>query len=370
MSFSVKVKGAAEEQFPVLNDRQKSVLKEVCDSFILTGIPVGSRTISRCGHISRSPATIRNEMADLESMGFLCSPHTSAGRRPTQMGYRFYVNFLLEFERVSQLEEALLGNIAQRFEEDQHQQEKFLRSTMRMTSDLTHLAGVALLPQKSDNSLRSVQLIRLLDDKAMFVMVDECGHISNQVVVIPADTTDDDLQKLTNFMNAELCNRRLSQIDVNLFKKSHEILVQYNSILSTLTERIRSAIQNPLGNAVFLEGFANFFNTGEFKDAEKMRDMITLLDRKEALLNILAESLEKPDEIMVKLGFDSGLAVDDLAVVTAGYQGPNQSFGRIGLIGPIRMDYGRVVGTLAKISKALSDLFMGSEAKNTVKDSR
>lgn len=309
-------------------------------------------------------------MADLESMGFLCSPHTSAGRVPTQMGYRFYVHFLLEFERVSQLEESLLGTIAKRFEDEQHQQEKFLRSAVRIASDATHLAAVALPPQKLDNSLRSVQLFRLLDDKAMFVMVDECGHVSDQVIVLPAETTDEDLQKLTNFMNAEICHRRLPQINIDLFKKSHQILVQYNSILATLTERIRAAIQNPHGNAVFLEGFANFFDTGEFKDPEKMRRMISLLDRKEALLNILAESLENSDAIMVKMGSDSGLALDDLAVVTTRYQGPNQSYGRIGLIGPIRMDYERVVGTLAEISKTLSDLFMGNPMKKSEKDSR
>lgn len=346
------------EPFPVLNDRQKKVLKEVCDSFISTGIPVGSRTISRFSSLSCSPATIRNEMADLESMGYLYSPHTSAGRIPTEMGYRFYVQFLLEYARLSQMEEDLLGTLAQKYDQEQ-EHDKFLRTVTRLTSDFTRLAGVALPPQKSVNLLQSVQLIRLLPDRALFVLVDECGRVSNQTLVIPRETSDDDLLRLSNFINAELCRLPLADMESQVIKKSQEILHRYNNLLTTLTGRIREAIQNPHAEEVFMEGFINFFEQSEFKDPEKMRSMIKLLDQKERLLGILAESLENGDEVVVKVGSDSGLAVNDLAVVTARYRGPNRSYGRIGVIGPMRMDYARVVTTLVNISQSLSGLFMG-----------
>jgi heat-inducible transcriptional repressor len=146
----------------------------------------------------------------------------------------------------------------------------------------------------------------------------------------------------------------------DLFKKSHELLVKFNSLLSLLTEKIKKSLLNSDTNSVFMEGFVNFFEQSEFKEPEKMRQMISLLDEKESLLQLLAQSLEKGENIMVNIGADSGLAMPDLSIVTARYRGPNNSFGRIGLIGPLRMDYGKVVTTLANISQTLSDLFLGA----------
>jgi len=348
----------------LLNNRQRAVLKSVCDSYISTGIPVGSRTISKISGFFCSPATIRNEMADLESMGFLFSPHTSAGRIPTEKGYRFYVNFLLKFEQLSQMEESLIGVLAQKFEEEIFEQDKIIKKAIRLASDMTNLAGIGLIPQKSQKKLKSMQLIRLFEDRTLFVMVDECGQVSDEVVMIPPETTDDELQQLTNFLNAEICNHKVQEIDAILLRKSHKLIIQFNSLLSTLTKKIKAAIQNPGDEAVFLEGLVNFFEQNEFKDAEKMKKMVQLLDQKEALLNLLAKSLENSEEIMVNIGSDSGLAMNDLSIVTAKYRGPNDSYGRIGLIGPLRMHYGRVVATLANISKTLNRLFLGRQASD------
>ncbi|MBF0407033.1 MAG: heat-inducible transcription repressor HrcA [Candidatus Riflebacteria bacterium] len=347
-------------QFPLINERQKLVLKEVCGSFISTGLPVGSRTISKFSSLGCSPATIRNEMADLESMGLLTSPHTSAGRIPTELGYRFYVNCLLEFERLSQIEETIIASLAKKFEEKQHDNNVFLRSAIKLASDFTKLTGVALPPKKCETQVKRAQIIRLLEDKILLVLIDHSGNFTEHVIPISAEATEDDIQRLSNFLNAEICNRDLINIEGDLFKKSHQIISKFNSVLSFLTTQIKDAVRNPSGNEVFLEGFARFFESREFKDQDKMKNLVELLEKKESLLDILAESLEKGDDITVKLGSDSGLAVSDLAVVTARYKGPNNSYGRIGLIGPMRMDYSRVVGTLVNISKTISMLFNGS----------
>jgi heat-inducible transcriptional repressor len=350
-----------------LNPRQKSVLRGVCDAFISTGIPVGSRTISRGGCLACSPATIRNEMADLESMGYLFSPHTSAGRVPTEKGYRFYVNFLLEFERLSQLEESLVGVLAKKFEDQASENEKILRGAIRLACDITRLGGIVLTPQQSERKLRSIQLIRLLDDRVMMVAVDDTGHITDELLSVPPDTTDDDLIFLNNFLNQEMCGRYALELERDILKKSQNILTKYNRLLSSLVGRVMAAIRNPNDDSVFLEGFVHFFEQSEFRDNEKMKKMISLLDQKEALLNILAKSLENGEEIMVNIGSDSGLAISDLSIVTARYLGPNNSMGRIGLIGPLRMNYGRVVATLANISRALSGLFVGEAGRKTEK---
>ncbi|MBF0548215.1 MAG: heat-inducible transcription repressor HrcA [Candidatus Riflebacteria bacterium] len=355
------------EAFPKLNERQRLVLKDVCDSFISTGIPVGSRTISKFCSLNCSPATIRNEMADLESMGLLTSPHTSSGRVPTELGYRFFVNYLLEFERLSQLEESIISILARKFEEEHQEKDKFLRSAIRLASDFTSLTGMALPPKKCEKFLKTVQIIRLFEDKVLLIFVDHVGNFTEHVLPIPSETNDDDLQKLSNFLNVEVCNRDLSTLEPDLFKKSQRILSKFNSVLSMITSQIKKSLENPVGNEVFLEGFIHFFERKEFKDQDKMKSLIELLERKEELLKILVESLENGDDITVKVGSDSGLAVADLAVVTARYQGPNKTFGRIGLIGPMRMDYARVLGTLVNISRTISLLFTGASFKTPLK---
>jgi len=355
--------GSDKAQISPLNERQRRVLKEVCDAFISTGIPVGSRTISRFGGVAYSPATIRNEMADLESMGYLFSPHTSAGRIPTEKGFRFYSRFLIEFERVSQIEETLMGLLAEKFEQQNLEQDDVLRSAIRFACEKTRLPGIAIIPQKSSNRLQSIKLFRILEDKAMLVLVDECDHITDHLICIPSDTTDEALQILNHYLETQLCMKQSIENEANFLRKSHGFLVKYNNLLSQITARIKAAVQNNISDDFFLEGFMNFFEQPEFKDPEKMRTMLSLLDQKEVLLSLLAKSLENGDEIMVNIGSDAGLSVSDLSVVTARYCGPNQSFGRIGLIGPLRMDYGRVVATLTRISKALSDLFMFPDRK-------
>lgn len=364
MSLENTLKGLAVEKelHQELNERQKTVLKEVCDAFVFSGVPVGSRTISRLGTLSCSPATIRNEMADLEEMGYLFSPHTSAGRIPTEKGYKFYVNFLLKFERINRLEQDLIRVIGDRFEQRNRTTDKVLRSAIKLACEQTKLGGLIAPPQLAARKLVSIKLYRILEDKAMLVMVDESGEITDEVVKIPPETSDDALDQVTKLLDKQLCRRIAVENEMIFLKKSQDILTRYNQLLSIITDRVRTMIYNPASENLFLEGFVNFFEQPEFGDPQKMRKMISLLDKKEVLLDLLAKTLASEDDIMVNIGSDSGLAIDDLSIVTARYRGPNHSVGQIGLIGPIRMDYAGVVATLSDISKALTRLFVEENA--------
>ena len=344
-----------------LNYRQKTVLKEVCKNFIETGAPVGSRSISKSGNLTCSPATIRNEMADLETMGFLCSPHTSAGRIPTEKGYKFYVNFLIDYERISLMEEALIERIQKKSAQIHYEQQDILKSAIQYACQTTHLAGLALIPQQTKIPLKKVQFHKVVEDKAMLILVDELDNITDQIVKIPANTPDEILEKLSILLNAQLCHLKYHQFEQDYIRKTKQLLSKYNSLLTQLVKEIRNAARKPNINGLFLEGFVNFFDQPEFNDPEKMKEMISLLDQKESLLDLLAKSLESSDEIMVNIGSDSGLEVKDLSIVTAKYEGPNKSIGQIGLIGPLRMDYGRVVATLARLSTTLSKLLISDE---------
>jgi len=344
-----------------LNDRQKTVLREVCDAFISTGIPVGSRTLSKSSRLACSPATIRNEMADLELMGYLSSPHTSAGRVPTEKGYKFYVNFLIEFERISQLEESLIGKLAEISRETHLRQQDILKSAVQYACQQTRLAGVLIAPQQEHSNLRSIRLFRILENKAMLVTVDDSGNINDQVVNIPSETSDEVLQKLSILLNAQLCHQQYHNYEQNFIENTRQILSRYNSLLSQLVKQVQSAVNDSDTNSIFLEGFLNFFDQPEFNEPEKLRQMVCLLDQKENLLHLLARSLESKQEIVVNIGSDSGLAIKDMSFVTARYRGPNRTFGKIGLIGPLRMDYSRVVATLSRLSNTLSQLLMGDK---------
>lgn len=342
-----------------LNGRQRLVLKEVCDAFITTGIPVGSRTISRHSNLSCSPATIRNEMADLEELGYLFSPHTSAGRVPTEKGYRFYVDCLLQFERINQIEQTVMGLLTKRFEEHQNRNEAFFRSVIRLACAETKLGGLIMTPQLHERQWRAIRLLRILEDKALLVLVDESGAVTDELIAIDPAATDGDLEKLSNLLNSHLSCRTMMEKDLGLLRKSNSLLARYNDLLARISERIRAATVSPTHeNTIFLDGFVNFFEQPEFSDPQKMRGMVNLLDRKEILLKVLAEKLAAEEDIMIHIGSESGLAIDDLSLVTARYLGPNNSVGQIGMIGPLRMDYRRVVATLGHISKALTQLFI------------
>jgi len=181
------------------------------------------------------------------------------------------------------------------------------------------------------------------------------------VVNIPAATSDDVLEKLSILLNAQLCHQQYHQYEQNFIENTRQILSRYNNLLSQLVKQVQNAVSDPDTNSIFLEGFLNFFDQPEFNEPEKLKQMVCLLDQKENLLKLLAKSLESKQEIVVNIGSDSGLAIKDMSFVTARYRGPNRTFGKIGLIGPLRMDYSRVVATLARLSNTLSQLLIGDK---------
>ena len=350
-----------ENEETKLNERQKTVLKEVCESFISNGVPVGSRNLSKSSRLSCSPATIRNEMADLEEMGYLTSPHTSAGRIPTEKGYKFYVNFLVEFERIGHLEDDLIRRIADVSRENNLRQQDILKSAMKYACEQTHLAGVLLVPQQEHVNWQSVKLIRVVENKAMLIAVDDCANITNQIVDLPPEATDDVLEKLTVMLNAQLCNQQYHHYEQEYIEKTRRVISRYNNLLTHLVKRVKAANKESAEDSVYMEGFMNFFDQPEFSDPEKIKQMAALLNQKENLLNLLEKSLESNSEIVVNIGSDTGLAIKDMSLVTARYRGPNDSFGKIGLIGPLRMNYVNVVATLARLSTTLSQLLIGNQ---------
>lgn len=369
MSGVIKIKTLVSATSPIspteLDQRKKIILKEICDAFICTGEPVGSRTVSRYSKLSYSPATIRNEMQDLEELGYLFSPHTSAGRIPTEKGYKFYVAFLADYEKLIHFEEELFKKLIDQYEKAKEEKDELIRYAIKLAADQTKLAGVGVSPLSINQKINFIKLYRILDDKVMLVTVDVAGQISDQIISIDENLDDSALEKINNFLNEELCQRQVLINESEILKKSHALISRHKHLLSLLLKRIKKALANPTSDSVFLEGFLNFFEQPEFKDPDKMVTMLSLLEQKERILKLLAQNLnEREEKITIGIGSESGLDKKDLSLVTAKYYGPNQTVGKIGLIGPLRMNYARVVSILAQISSALTKVFTGCSILN------
>ncbi len=340
----------------LLNERQARVLKLVCDTFITTGEPVGSRTLAKMQDLPCSPATIRNEMADLEEIGLLMSPHTSAGRIPTETGFCFYVNFLMHLERLTQREEAIISMLAQRFEEEDRQQSGVLKNALRLVSDLNRLPAVLITPRQRERRLRTIRLVKMSEQQLLLALADNAGRVVDALIPLRDDMSTADVEALNRFLEEQLCNRNLSDIDDSgALRRGEELLHRFNRVLRTITLRIKQAFAHPDADNLFLDGVIKFFEQPEFLDPNRIRSIVELVESKERLLTVLAQRIEN-DDVRVAIGSQSGFDTDQLSLVTAPYAGPNGSAGCIGLIGPIRMNYGRVISSLTEISRRLSEI--------------
>ncbi len=344
-----------------LNERQKIILQEICDSFIMTGVPVGSRTLSKLSSLSCSPATIRNEMSDLEVMGYLAAPHASAGRLPTEKGYRFYVSCLMKYEKISNLEESIVTKLQSLAQREDLELEELLKQAVRFVCNQTGLAGLLLMPQMKSAALEHIKFFRILSDKLMVIMIDQLGNIDNTVVDIAPDITDEMLDRIVMLLNVKLCHQRNAKVEQGQINHIKQLLGKYNELLNALVAKIKESQQkaHTVRNPLLIDGFANILEQPEFSEPEKMKMLLQMLNQKEELLELLSNSLDQRPQIMVNIGTDSGLALNDMSLVTASYSGPNQSIGNIGVIGPLRMNYGQVVAILAQLSNALSRVFIG-----------
>ncbi|HXS51975.1 MAG TPA: heat-inducible transcriptional repressor HrcA [Usitatibacter sp.] len=332
----------------MLSDRAQSLLKILVERYIAEGQPVGSRALSRASALELSPATIRNVMADLEEMGFVASPHTSAGRVPTPKGYRLFVDTLLtvrpleEMER-QQLEEQLLPD-------DPH---RVVTTASQMLSDLTHFAGIVVAPRRRGAVLRHVEFFGLSEKRVLLIIVASDGEVQNRVLVTDRAYKPSQLTEAANYINQHYAGLEFDQLRQ---KVRAELLDLHRDISSLMQAAIQAGSEalTP-ADGVVISGGRNLLEIDELSsDMQRLRRLFDLFERKTQLLEILEQS-ERADGVKIFIGGESQLVpLDECSIVTAPYEVDGQVVGTVGVIGPTRMAYERVIPIVDVTAKLVS----------------
>jgi len=335
----------------LLDDRKKRILQAVIDDYIDTAEPIGSRTIARKHELSLSSATIRNEMADLEEMGYLEQPHTSAGRVPSDKGYRLYVDQLMEVRELSP-EEA--DNIKSAMEIRINELSQLIRQTALVMSRVTKYTSMAVTPQMKNLSLKAVQVVPIEPGKALVVIVTNAGIVKNSIIRILDNVSPDGLIRISNVLNIKLSGLTIEQINLSLIKEVETEIGIPRGILNAVLKGVEDCLNQIDSSEVYLDGTTNIFNHPEFKNVNKAREFLDVLDEKSNLYKLLGKMCNMGD-INISIGAENDMQeIKDCSLVTATYSAGTTVIGAIGLIGPTRMEYARVISSMNYIRKKIN----------------
>ena len=337
-----------------LDDRKLKILQAIIRNYLETGEPVGSRTISKYTDLNLSSATIRNEMADLEELGYIVQPHTSAGRIPSDKGYRLYVDQLMsEKEReVEEMKEILL--------EKEEKMENLLKQVAKALAVNTNYATMITAPTIHHNKLKFIQLSRVDADQILAVIVVEGNVIKNKMLTVSEELSDETLLKLNLLLNTNLNGLSIEEINLGMIAALKQQAGIHSQIVSDVIDAVAEAIKADEDLQIYTSGANNIFKYPELADNQKASELINAFEEKQVLNELVAETMadEESTDIQVYIGDEVKLqSMKDCSVVTATYELEEGMKGTIGIIGPKRMDYDKVVGTLKTLKQQLDDLY-------------
>jgi heat-inducible transcriptional repressor len=333
-----------------LNPRKQQILLAIIREYIDTAEPVGSRTIARKYRLGISPATIRNEMADLEEMGFIEQPHTSAGRVPSERGYRYYVDYLMQKTGLTPGEEDL---IRQEYASKVQDIGLLLQRTSQLLSQLTQCASVVQSPRIEAGTYRHIQLIEMGPGRAMLVVVSESGIIQHRLIDVPESITGADLATISGVLNAKLSGCTIETIKVTIIREIYLELTRHRQILDLVLEVLRTSFSPGAEEKIYLGGLFNILSQPEFHNIEKVKTLLSLLEQEKLLAGLFAQ-ISEPG-VSVRIGQEmSCREIRDCSLVMAAYEIGGQRAGSLGVLGPIRMDYAKVISVVDYLTKNLS----------------
>ncbi len=336
-----------------LTDRHIKVLRAVVESYILSGEPVGSRTLARSPHFKLSPATLRNVMADLEEYGYLCQPHTSAGRIPTDRGFRFYVNHLAG---PAEIAPEIRRRIHERLEMVDGPFEEILHDGALTLAQLTPYVGVVTVPDFRRMVVRHIRFVKLGGRRILAVIVSVGGAVQNLLFSSENDFTQEQLNRYSNYLNELLGELTLSGIKHKILQEMARDKQGYDELFSQVLALSRDLFaQHPTQHGdVMLDGKLNLLDHPEFADIERMKEIFRAFEEKESILTILDQALEG-DPLQVRIGSEIGCeSMRHCALVTAAYGRGARVLGQVGVIGPTRMDYSRVIPLVNYLAGVMS----------------
>ena len=336
----------------MLSERAQSLLKVLVERYIADGQPVGSRALSRASNLELSPATIRNVMADLEEMGFVASPHTSAGRVPTPKGYRLFVDTLLTVRPMEEMEHQQMRE--QIAPDDPH---RVVTAASQLLSDLTQFAGIVVSPRRRGAVLRHIEFFTLSEKRVLLIIVASDGEVQNRVLVTDRTYSPSQLVEAANYVNQNYAGLEFDQLRNKVRTELHDLHRDISGLMQAAIETGSEALRPADG--VVITGGRNLLEVNELSgDMERLRRLFEVFERKTQLLELLEQS-ERAEGVKIFIGGESHLVpLDECSVVTAPYEVDGQIVGTVGVIGPTRMAYERVIPivdvTARLVSSALS----------------
>lgn len=337
-----------------LSERKYKILEAIIRNYLETGEPVGSRTISKYTDLNLSSATIRNEMADLEELGYILQPHTSAGRIPSDKGYRLYVDQMLadKEKEVEELKEMLL--------EKSDQMDRLLEQTAKALATTTEYTAMVSAP-KGGNRIKFLQLSRVDADHMLVVVVSEGNMIKNTIIDLDSELSDENILKLNILLNTHLNGLAMEDINLAMITAMKQQAGIHSDIIGEVIDAVAAAIKNDEELKIYTSGTHNIFKYPELSDNTKASEIITSLEEKTVLREIVTETLsgDKPESgIQVYIGEETPVeGMEDCSVVAATYELEEGMKGTIGIIGPKRMDYDKVIGTVKSMLHQLDDVY-------------
>lgn len=333
-----------------LTERARHLFKTLVERYILDGQPVGSRTLSRDSGMDLSPATIRNVMADLEEMGLIISPHTSAGRVPTVQGYRLFVDTLLTINPLNEREVITLQNSLQLTDDPK----RTLESATSLLSSVTSMAGLVMVPRPKQISLRQIEFLPLSGNRVLVILVINEREVQNRIIHTTREFSTRELQQAANLVNERFSGRTLQQVRELLINDMHSDRETMDALMRSALEMAHEAFNETDEQGDYLlAGETNLMSYAEMSDMERLRQLFDAFAQKRDILHLLDQSLSA-QSMQIFIGNESGReALDPCSVITAPYTVDDQVVGVLGVIGPTRMEYGRVIPIVDVTAKLL-----------------
>ena len=344
-----------------LDERKTKILHAIIQTYLETGEPVGSRTIAKASDLNLSSATIRNEMSDLEELGYIVQPHTSAGRIPSDKGYRFYVDHLMEEKdhEISDMKEFVI--------EKTERMEFVLKQIAKMLAVNTNYATVVSAPQTHHGKVKFIQLSAVDDSQVLATIMLDGNIVKNKIIHTSETPNQETMLKLNILLNGSLNGLALEEINLGTISRLKEQAGIHSAMVSDVLDAVAQAIQEDEDLEIYTSGATNIFKYPELSDSERASELISAFEEKQQLAALVTKSMANGGEdrdIQVYIGDESNVEnMKDCSVVTATYELGEGMQGTIGIIGPKRMDYEHVMKTLKTLMAELDDLFHRDEPK-------
>ena len=330
-----------------LSERKKQILRAVVVNYISTAEPVGSRTVARSHKMGLSSATIRNEMADLEEMGYLFQPHTSAGRVPSQKGYRYYVDYLMDAQDLTEDEEEALSSSLST--EKMREIEQIIINSARVLSTATSQTSLIMGPQFRKSAFRQMRILPLDEERGLVVLITDTGFIKNKVIDLKQKLSQAELSQVVSYLNQKLCGLTIDQVTTSLINELKRDLFRRLEILEQAFILLEESLKEERQIRVFLGGTTNILNQPEFKDVDKIRRMLNLFEQESLLFKILEKSSSE-EGIEIRIGGENEFSdIKECTLITGTYKIRDKNIGTLGVLGPIRMDYPKVISVIERL---------------------